>query len=127
MMLIMVLIENRWYRPLVLFFKARHYGPAVDMWAVGCIFGEIMLRSALFPGNSDMEIMKRIIQTLGTPRDDIWAVSVAVPGCFVCFFIALKLLDFVSVQHVDTLRPLQFEHREPVDLRPLFNTFSDEA
>ena len=65
----------RWYRPLELYFKARHYGPAVDMWAVGCIFGEIMLRTPMFPGQSEMEVMKRIIQTLGTPSEENWAVS----------------------------------------------------
>jgi hypothetical protein len=30
-------------------------------------------------------------------------------------------------QHIETLRTYKFEHRQPIDLRPLFSTFSDEA
>jgi len=27
--------------------------PIVDMWSVGCIFGEMLLRRALFPGSGN--------------------------------------------------------------------------
>ena len=31
-------VFTRWYRPPELLFGASTYGPAVDMWAAGCIF-----------------------------------------------------------------------------------------
>ena len=31
-------------------FKSVFYGPAIDIWAVGCIFAELHLRAILFPG-----------------------------------------------------------------------------
>ena len=34
----------RWYRPPELLFGARIYGTGVDMWAVGCILAELLLR-----------------------------------------------------------------------------------
>lgn len=40
-----------WYRAPELLFGMRHYSTAVDMWAAGCIFGELLTLSALFPGN----------------------------------------------------------------------------
>jgi len=43
-------VVTLWYRAPELLLGARHYGPAVDMWAIGCILGELLLRSALFPG-----------------------------------------------------------------------------
>jgi serine/threonine protein kinase len=39
-----------WYRAPELLFGMKHYTPAVDVWAAGCIFGELMTLSALFPG-----------------------------------------------------------------------------
>lgn len=33
------LVVTSWYRPMELFFGARHYSPAIDMWSVGCIMG----------------------------------------------------------------------------------------
>lgn len=34
----------RWYRSPELLFGARMYGVGVDMWAVGCILAELLLR-----------------------------------------------------------------------------------
>ena len=34
-------IMTRWYRPPELILLEKDYGPAIDMWAVGCIAGEL--------------------------------------------------------------------------------------
>lgn len=34
----------RWYRCPELLFGARNYGTGVDIWAVGCILAELLLR-----------------------------------------------------------------------------------
>ena len=34
----------QWYRPPELLFGAKQYGSAVDIWSMGCIFAELMLR-----------------------------------------------------------------------------------
>lgn len=34
----------RWYRAPELLFGAKQYGAAVDVWAAGCIFAELLLR-----------------------------------------------------------------------------------
>lgn len=39
----------RWYRSPELLFGARMYGVGVDMWAVGCILAELLLRVTNFP------------------------------------------------------------------------------
>jgi hypothetical protein len=41
------------------------YTKAVDIWSVGCIFGEILQRKALFPGSDYMDQLRLIIETLG--------------------------------------------------------------
>ena len=60
------------YRPPELLFEAAYYGAAVDMWAVGCMFAELMLRSPLFPGTSELDQLAKIFNILGTPSEANW-------------------------------------------------------
>ena len=39
-----------WYRPPDLLLGARHYTTAVDVWSVGCIFGELIANRPMFKG-----------------------------------------------------------------------------
>ena len=41
---------TRWYRAPEVILNASEYTKAVDIWAVGCIFAELIGRTALFPG-----------------------------------------------------------------------------
>lgn len=65
-------VVTRWYRPPELLFGARHYGSAVDIWAAGCIFAELMLRTPFVHAETDMGQLKIIFQALGTPREEDW-------------------------------------------------------
>ena len=57
-----------------LLFGARSYGTGVDMWAVGCILAEMLVRWPYFRGDSDLDQLTRIFTALGTPTDDTWKV-----------------------------------------------------
>jgi cyclin-dependent kinase 7 len=67
-------IHFRWYRAPELLFGARDYGAGVDIWAAGCIFAELMLRTPYLPGDSDMDQLQTIFRALGTPTDQDWPV-----------------------------------------------------
>lgn len=41
-------VASRWYRAPELLFGSSKYGPSVDMWAVGCVFAEMLRRIPLF-------------------------------------------------------------------------------
>ena len=60
-------VVTRWYRAPELLFGARDYGVGVDMWAVGCILAELLLRTPYLPGESDMDQLNTIFRALGTP------------------------------------------------------------
>lgn len=64
----------RWYRPPELLYGCRYYSTAVDIWSVGCIFAELMLRTPYLPGESDMDQLKTIFRALGTPTEEEWPV-----------------------------------------------------
>lgn len=61
-----------WYRPPELILGATHYGPEVDIWSAGCILGELLSGSSLFPNyNNDNEFsqLQLIFRSCGYPDD----------------------------------------------------------
>lgn len=48
--------------PLCLFFSPQEYSTAVDMWSVGCIFGELLTQKPLFPGKSEIDQINKIFK-----------------------------------------------------------------
>ncbi|KAM9250285.1 cyclin-dependent kinase 20 isoform 4-T4 [Cariama cristata] len=65
-------VATRWYRAPELLYGARHYDEGVDLWAVGCIFGELLNLSPLFPGENDIEQLCCVLRALGTPSPSAW-------------------------------------------------------
>lgn len=63
-------VVTRWYRAPELLCESDVYGTPVDLWAVGCIFAEILGRKPLFRGSSTREQLELIINKLGTPVGD---------------------------------------------------------
>lgn len=55
------------------------YGTGVDIWAVGCILAELLLRTPFFPGESDLDQLTKIFQAMGTPTDESWPVKENAP------------------------------------------------
>ncbi|KAF8489308.1 kinase-like domain-containing protein [Gautieria morchelliformis] len=72
-------VITRWYRPPELLFGCRYYSSAVDMWSVGCIFAELMLRVPYLPGESDMDQLKTTFRALGTPTEEDWPGHTKLP------------------------------------------------
>lgn len=79
-----------WYRAPELLLGSRHYTPAVDMWAVGCIFAELLSLRPIFKGEEakmdskktvpfQRNQMTKIVDILGFPRQESWPGLVAMP------------------------------------------------
>lgn len=64
-------VATRWYRAPECILTSGSYGPAVDIWAVGCILYEIMTNRPLFPGKHQLDQIARIHNILGTPGRDV--------------------------------------------------------
>ncbi|KAG9396591.1 Protein kinase domain [Carpediemonas membranifera] len=58
-------VSTRWYRAPELLVGYPNYGHAVDIWAVGCLYYEMRTAQPLFPGNSDLDMIARIVRGLG--------------------------------------------------------------
>ena len=72
-----------WYRAPELLLGSKHYTPAVDLWAVGCIFAELLSLRPIFKGEEakldnkktvpfQRSQMQKIVDVLGMPTKDKW-------------------------------------------------------
>ncbi|KAH6890330.1 kinase-like domain-containing protein [Thelonectria olida] len=66
------LVVTLWYRSPELLLGAKTYGAAVDMWSVGCIFGELLTREPLLQGKNEVDQVSRIFELCGLPSEDSW-------------------------------------------------------
>jgi len=63
-------VVTRWYRAPEVVCSGRQYDEKVDVWSVGCIFGELILGHPLFPGGNHINQLNTIFEILGTPERD---------------------------------------------------------
>ena len=59
-------VSTRWYRAPELILGDLEYGKEVDMFAIGCIFGELLGGGVpVFPGKNEVDQMDKIVKILG--------------------------------------------------------------
>ncbi|KAJ9211527.1 hypothetical protein DTO166G4_6807 [Paecilomyces variotii] len=75
------LVVTRWYRPPELLLQLRRYTTAIDMWGVGCVFGEMFKRKPILAGNSDLNQAHLIFNLVGTPTEENMPGWSSLPGC----------------------------------------------
>ncbi|VDM08039.1 unnamed protein product [Wuchereria bancrofti] len=90
-------VVTRWYRAPELLYAARSYGVGIDMWSVGCIIAELLLRVPIFPGESDIDQLVKIYSVLGTPTVEDWSGVEEFPD-----FITIKPMPSIPLKSVFT-------------------------
>merc|ERR1719375_3111913 len=63
-------VATRWYRAPEILLGSTKYGKAVDMWSLGCIFGEMLGGKPVFQGSSTLNQLEKICEMVGRPSDD---------------------------------------------------------
>jgi serine/threonine protein kinase len=58
-------VATIYYRPPEIFFGDTHYSFSVDLWSLGCILSEMILREPLFKGRNEIEVVCKIFDILG--------------------------------------------------------------
>ena len=64
------LVVTRWYRPPELLLQLRKYTTAIDMWGVGCVFGEMFKKRPILAGKSDLHQLQMIFALVGSPTEE---------------------------------------------------------
>jgi len=75
-----VLVVTRWYRPPELLLQLKKYTPAIDMWGVGCVFGEMFTGRPILAGVSDINQAQLIFDLVGSPTEDSMPGWSTLPG-----------------------------------------------
>ncbi|KAJ5214631.1 hypothetical protein N7449_001800 [Penicillium cf. viridicatum] len=75
------LVVTRWYRPPELLLQLRKYTTAIDLWGVGCVFGEMFKGKPILAGNSDLNQAELIFNLVGTPTEENMPGWSQLPGC----------------------------------------------
>jgi cell division cycle 2-like protein len=82
-----------WYRAPELLLGAKEYTTAVDLWSVGCIFGELLGGEAMMQGRGEIDQINKvglkwqvfatadaqIFSLLGQPSEDVWPGYTSLP------------------------------------------------
>lgn len=65
-------VSTRWYRAPELLLHSKNYNYTIDMWALGCIMGELYTLQPMFPGRSEIDQIFKICQIIGAPDVFDW-------------------------------------------------------
>lgn len=72
-------VVTLWYRAPELMLGGS-YDKSIDIWSVGCVFGEMATGQPLFCGDSEIGQLFQIFQKVGTPSNDTWPGVESLPG-----------------------------------------------
>mmetsp|Transcript_59318 Transcript_59318/g.94167 ORF Transcript_59318/g.94167 Transcript_59318/m.94167 type:complete len:384 (+) Transcript_59318:65-1216(+) len=95
----------RWYRSPELILGGNRYNTACDIWAVGCIAGEMNSREPMLPGDCTQTMLELIIDMLGKPsKFDIMCLEAQ---------YAEMMLDCLPPELPRRPIPVRFHGKEP--------------
>ncbi|KAJ5397471.1 hypothetical protein N7509_005584 [Penicillium cosmopolitanum] len=66
------LVVTLWYRAPELLLGADKYGTEIDMWSIGCIFGELLTKEPLLQGKNEVDQVSKIFTLTGPPNSQTW-------------------------------------------------------
>lgn len=74
------LVVTLWYRAPELLLGAENYGPEIDLWSVGCIFGELLKKEPLLQGKNEVDQLSKVC-----PLSPIFYDGATIPNTFTRF------------------------------------------
>lgn len=54
-------VATRWYRSPEMLLGSKNYGKETDVWSLGCIVAELIMGEPIFPGDSTLNQLQRIL------------------------------------------------------------------
>jgi len=103
-------VSTRWYKSPELLFGSVTYNQSIDIWAVGCIFAELLTSTTFIPGQSDIDQLSRTFAMRGTPNEKTWPGISELPDYGKILFDDLPpkpLKDLIPFASTDALALLE--------------------
>ncbi|CAH0522131.1 unnamed protein product [Peronospora belbahrii] len=73
-------VVTLWYRPPELLMGSTSYDFSVDVWSIGCIFGELLLGKPILQGKTEIEQLQLTFGFCGMPTEETWPGFFKLPG-----------------------------------------------
>ncbi|ENN76345.1 cyclin-dependent kinase 2 [Dendroctonus ponderosae] len=89
-------VITMWYRAPELLLGEKMYCTGVDMWSLGCVMAEMLMKKALFPGDSEIDQLYKIFKVMGTPSEACWQGVTLLPD-FKAAFPQWKRQNFQQI------------------------------
>lgn len=64
-------VVTRWYRAPEVVLSPKEYEHKMDIWAIGCIMVELIIKEPLFRADDYLHLIKLMVTTLNVPDDDL--------------------------------------------------------
>mmetsp|Transcript_291 Transcript_291/g.755 ORF Transcript_291/g.755 Transcript_291/m.755 type:complete len:397 (+) Transcript_291:136-1326(+) len=74
------LVVTLHYRAPELLFGETSYTPSIDIWSIGCIFGELIQQKAMMQGQGELDQIDKIFTMLGAPTEKNWPCFSKLPN-----------------------------------------------
>lgn len=74
------LVVTLWYRAPELLLGTTTYSTEVDMWSVGCIFGELLAKEPILQGKNEVDELSLIFSLCGLPTEKLWPQFYRLPN-----------------------------------------------
>lgn len=74
------LVVTLWYRAPELLLGTPSYTTSIDIWSLGCIFGELLHKTPLLPGKNEVDELAQIFALCGLPNDKSWPEFYRLPN-----------------------------------------------
>ncbi|EED95528.1 predicted protein, partial [Thalassiosira pseudonana CCMP1335] len=74
------MVVTLWYRAPEVLFGESKYGAEIDLWSIGCIFGELLTKDAMLKGTGELDQIQKIFKLVGTPNEDNWPEFSSLPS-----------------------------------------------
>ncbi|XP_036399314.1 mitogen-activated protein kinase 6 [Megalops cyprinoides] len=105
-------LVTKWYRSPRLLLSPNNYTKAIDMWAAGCIFAEMLTGKTLFAGAHELEQMQLILESIPVIHEEDRQELQSVIPVFIKSDMSepqtplAKLLPGVSIEALDFLEKI---------------------
>ncbi|KAL5118072.1 hypothetical protein ACEQ8H_004059 [Pleosporales sp. CAS-2024a] len=74
------LVVTLWYRAPELLLGATTYSAEIDMWSIGCVFGELLVKEPLLQGKNEVDQLSHIFTLCGLPTEKSWPAFYRLPN-----------------------------------------------
>ena len=86
------------------------YFRAVDIWAIGCLLGELLSGEPLFPGDSDIDQLFLIMKCFGKFSKHVTMSHVVYLLSLICHYVSLNIDNYrASALHCVCPFPFAFQ------------------